>query len=147
MRQGLLRQVLLGTAAMAAVAAVGVLPAAANTVTGTIYETTTTNARNATTASVASAISASAPTVTFTAPSPLNFNPTDTSAIYHIGTWLASGGGVVTGGTGNPLDSMDGTLLEIKGTVSVTTGETFTASHDDGVTFTIGTDLVINSPG
>ncbi len=38
-----------------------------------------------------------------------------------------------------------GSILEFTGTVSVTTGETFTVTHDDGLTLTIGGLSVVNA--
>jgi PEP-CTERM motif len=40
-----------------------------------------------------------------------------------------------------------GTLLEFKGMVSLTNGETFTVGHDDGLTLMIDNTLVVNQPG
>lgn len=40
-----------------------------------------------------------------------------------------------------------GFLMEITGTAAVTNGESFTVSHDDGLTLTIGGDTVVNAPG
>jgi hypothetical protein len=42
---------------------------------------------------------------------------------------------------------MDNTLFNFTGTVSVTTGETFTVGHDDGLTLVIGGSTVISAPG
>lgn len=87
--------------------------------------------------------------VTFTAPSdPLSFNPSDTGAIYTLGTWLASAGatGSYFGGA-TSSDSLDNTIMNITGTVSVTTGEQFTIQHDDGATLIIGGVTVIDDPG
>jgi tetratricopeptide (TPR) repeat protein len=59
--------------------------------------------------------------------------------------WIASGGGTLL--TGDGTHALDNTLWEITGTVSVVTGQTFTFEHDDGLTFTIGTDTVVSAPG
>lgn len=132
-----------------AFAAVGLFVATsakADTVSGTIYENT------------GGALANSAPTGTlagtFTAPSPLSFssygntsNTGNASADYTIGSWLATGGGTLTSGLSHAGDTMDNTLWFITGTVNVTTGETFTATHDDGLVLTIGGVTVINSPG
>ena len=40
-----------------------------------------------------------------------------------------------------------GFLFEIDGFTSVTNGQTFIVSHDDGLTLTIGTLVVVNNPG
>jgi hypothetical protein len=88
--------------------------------------------------------------VTFSAPSnPLTFNPTDDPSVYTLGAWLASAGatGISYFGGAASTDTLDATIMNIVGTVSVTTGETFTASHDDGVTLIIGAETVISDPG
>jgi MYXO-CTERM domain-containing protein len=38
-------------------------------------------------------------------------------------------------------------ILEFTGTITVTTGQSFTAGHDDGLQLQIGGSLVINAPG
>jgi hypothetical protein len=123
--------------------------ASASTVTGTIWETTTAIAQNASPGDVPPSMTPGTAGVTFTAPSdPLSFNPGDTGAIYTLGTWLASAGatGTYFGGAA-PTDTLDSTITNITGTVSVTNGETFSVSHDDGVTLIIGGVTVINTPG
>jgi hypothetical protein len=40
-----------------------------------------------------------------------------------------------------------GTIIELKGTVSVITGQPFTVNHDDGLQLMIGSLLVVNVPG
>jgi hypothetical protein len=42
---------------------------------------------------------------------------------------------------------MENTIWNFVGTVTVTTGETFSASHDDGLTLIIGGVTVIDAPG
>src|SRR5471030_2802378 len=46
----------------------------------------------------------------------------------------------------NTTNSLNNSLFDIKGFASVTTGETFTVSHDDGVTLVINGQTVISSP-
>ena len=71
---------------------------------------------------------------------------------YTIGDFVANGGGTCTDVTaGTCASAMDnftnGTLIELTGMVSVTTGETFTVTHDDGLTLIIdGINLGFN-PG
>ena len=87
--------------------------------------------------------------VPFTAPSaPLSFN-SHGSTDYTIGTWLATGGATVGAPHGTLMltDSEDNTVIRATGTVSVTTGEKFTAGHDDGLILTIGGKTVIDAPG
>jgi len=118
-------------------------------VTGSIWENDPTGAGDATPANVP----ATTPDVTFTAPSPLNFcaggaNPGCNSVgAYTIGGFLTSGGATVLTGGGKVGDGLDNTIFNFIGTVSVTTGETFTAGHDDGLTLIIGGVTVINAPG
>jgi hypothetical protein len=81
--------------------------------------------------------------------SPFNFFGTGVT----VGTWLGNGSAFniveSTGGTLASLmdDGLQGTLLEFLGFVSVTNGQTFTVTHDDGLTLIIGgVDLAFN-PG
>lgn len=102
-----------------------------------------------------------APDATFTVPSPTN--PACTGAFagdtlcfnsgyfggggsYTLGGFLSSGGATVLTGTGNLGADLDNAVFEFTGTVSVTTGETFQAGHDDGLQLMIGSDLVIDAP-
>ena len=89
------------------------------------------------------------PHVTFDVNSPLNFNAENAT----IGTWLASGSAFnIVENTANTLvalmdNSITGTLLHFTGFVTVTTGQMFTVTHDDGLTLIIGgVDLGFN-PG
>jgi hypothetical protein len=43
--------------------------------------------------------------------------------------------------------NLDNTIFNFTGSVTVTTGETFTAGHDDGLTLVIGGLTVISAPG
>jgi hypothetical protein len=135
--------------ALATVASVVSLNAAlANVVEGTGYETTGTIASDATPASLAG-VAAGAPQVTFSVSSdPLSLNPSDSSANYTLGSWLGTAGvtGTYSHGAAS-TDSMENTIWNFVGTVTVTTGETFSASHDDGLTLIIGGVTVIDAPG
>lgn len=89
------------------------------------------------------------PDVTFSVDSPFNFNATNAT----VGAWLASGSAFgITENTGGTLASLmdngtQGTLLSFNGLVTVTSGQMFTVTHDDGLTLIIGgTDLGFN-PG
>ena len=89
------------------------------------------------------------PDVTFDVNSPMNFNATSAS----VATWLASSGafniGENTAGTLASLmdNGVVGTILEFTGFVTVTNGQMFTVTHDDGLTLIIGgLDLGFN-PG
>lgn len=115
--------------------------ASANTVTGSIWENDPTGAGNATPANVPT----TTPNVTFSTTTPLNFS---SGSLYTIGEFLASGNGstVLTGSSqlGNTLDN---TIFNFTGSVTVTNGQQFTAGHDDGLTLVIGGLTVINDPG
>jgi hypothetical protein len=121
-------------------AAMTMASAHANIVQGSIWEGLPAAAGNATIANVPVTI----PDVTFTAPDPLNFS---SGGAYTIGEFLASGNGstVLTGASqlGNTLNN---TIFDFKGTVTVTNGQTFTVGHDDGLTLVIDGITVINEP-
>ena len=95
--------------------------------------------------------------VTFTVPSPTNAACTgvfagDTICFksgsqYTVGEFLASGGATVLTGAGVLSSSLQNTVFEFTGTVTVTTGEQFQAGHDDGLQLQIGNILVIDRPG
>ncbi len=80
------------------------------------------------------------PDVTFDVNSPMNFFGTSVT----VGTWLGNGSAfnIVENTPGTLTSLMDdlstGTLLEFTGVVSVTNGQTFTVTHDDGLTLIIG---------
>jgi len=115
--------------------------ARANTVTGSIWENDSTGANDATPANVPG----TTPDVTFTATTPLDFQ---SNSLYTIGQFLNSQAGTtVLTGSGQLGNTLDNTLFDFTGTVSVTNGETFTAGHDDGLTLVIDGTTVINDPG
>jgi hypothetical protein len=78
--------------------------------------------------------------VMFSVNAPLNFNATNAT----VGTWLSSGGAfnVVENTSGTLTSLMDdfdvGTIVRFAGLVTVTSGMTFTVTHDDGLTLIIG---------
>jgi len=80
------------------------------------------------------------PDVVFSVNSPFNFSGTSVS----VGTWLASSSAFnITENTAGTLASLmdngtQGTLLSFTGNVTVTNGQTFTVTHDDGLTLIIG---------
>jgi hypothetical protein len=127
--------------AVAAMALFAASANAANTVVGSIWENQATAAGNATIANVP----VTAPDVTFSAPStPLSF--TSSGVPYTIAGFLSTGGATILTGAAHGGDSLQNTLFDFKGTVSVTNGQTFTAGHDDGMTLVIGGVTVINVP-
>jgi len=120
-------------------------PAAlANTVTGDVWFVSNPIASAATPGNVP----VTAPNVIFTAPSPLNFTTGD----YTVGGFLGTGGATIVSSTPGALTTTinsggGGILIDFTGTVTVTTGETFTVQHDDGLTLVIGGVTVISEPG
>jgi hypothetical protein len=49
--------------------------------------------------------------------------------------------------SGDGTHTMDDTLWNIVGTVTVTSGQPFTFKHDDGLTLIIGGQTVVSTPG
>ena len=91
------------------------------------------------------------PDVIFSVNSPFNFSGTSVS----VQTWLNSSGAfsIIENTAGTLVSPMDGgspqmgTIVTFAGNVSVTNGQTFTVTHDDGLTLIIGgIDLGFN-PG
>ncbi|HKW89743.1 MAG TPA: PEP-CTERM sorting domain-containing protein [Candidatus Acidoferrales bacterium] len=81
---------------------------------------------------------------------PINFF---SGGAYTIGEFISNGGGTcadaaLAGTCASTMDNFTtGTLIQLTGMVSVTTGETFTVTHDDGLTLIIdGINLGFN-PG
>ncbi len=89
------------------------------------------------------------PDVTFDVNSPFDFSGTNVT----VGTWLASSSafGIVENTAGTLASLMDngtnGTLVEFTGLVTVANGQSFTVTHDDGLTLIIGGLTVVNVPG
>lgn len=128
-----------------AVAALLALPSAfaANVVSGQMWQVPDAIAQSATLANVP----ARSADVTFDVASPLNFDSPDT-----VLTFLNSGSAFnIVEHTAGVLSSLisDGTsssLFSFSGFVTVTMGQMFTATHDDGLTLIIGgLDLGFNS--
>jgi len=129
--------------ALALTASVGL--AHASSITGELWEVTNAQASNATPAEIAS-LGAGLPGATFTVPSfNFSFNPTDSGSIYTLGTFLSSGGvssatyisgAASTDSLAGPSGA-GGTLFQFTGSITVTSGETFGATHDDGITLVI----------
>jgi hypothetical protein len=120
--------------------------AQANTITGNLWHVPEAVSLNA----IPGNVPATTPDVTFGVNSPFNFSaglsPT-------VGTWLGSSSAFnVTENTSGTLASLmdnqsTGTLIQFLGSVTVTNGQTFTVTHDDGLTLIIGgLDLGFN-PG
>ena len=121
--------------------------AQANTVSGSLWHVPEATSQNAVPANVP----AGTGDVTFDVLSPFNFSGTNVT----VSTWLGSSGtgafNIVENTAGTLASLMDntiqGTLVRFTGLVTVTNGEAFTVSHDDGLTLTIGGLSVISSPG
>ncbi len=115
-------------------------PIHAASVTGAIYENNITGSQDAIPANVPSTM----PDVTFTTSSPINFA---SGPAYTIGEFLNSGtGSTILTGSSELGNTLNNTLFNFVGTVSVTSGETFTAGHDDGLTLIIDGITVISAP-
>ncbi len=137
------------SASVAAAAVTAVLastPASANIVAGSAWSVPSSVAMNAIPANVP----VTTPNMTFTANTPLDFNSADTANGYTPGGFVLTnpaGATILTGTPAYLASSLNNTLFDFKGTVTVSTGEKFMAGHDDGLTLTIGGLTVINAPG
>lgn len=126
-----MRRVFAGALALLALGA-----AHANVITGRLWQVPEAVTFNAIPANVP----ATTPDVVFDVNSPMNFTGTGVT----IGTWLSSSSAFnITENTSGALTSlMDngvvGTLIEFTGFVTVTNGQQFTVTHDDGLTLIIG---------
>ncbi len=119
----------------------------ANTVSGDLWHVPDATAQNAVPANVP----ATTPDVTFNVASPFNFNTT--ASLATVGAWLASSSAFnivenTAGTLASPMSNgVTSTILNFLGVVTVTNGQTFTVTHDDGLTLTIGGLTVISEPG
>ncbi len=116
--------------------AAGISSASANVITGSLWHVP----EAVTLSAVPSSVPGTTPDVTFDVNSPMNFNATGAT----VGTWLGTSGAfnIVENTAGTLVSLMDngivGTMLRFTGFVTVTTGQTFTVTHDDGLTLIIG---------
>jgi len=121
-------------AAVASFAVVGT--AHANVITGKLWHVP----EAVTFSAVPANVPVTTPDVVFDVNSPMNFNATSAT----VGAWLATSAAfnIVENTAGTLASLMDdgtvGTLLEFTGFVSVTNGQMFTVTHDDGLTLIIG---------
>ncbi len=119
-----------------AVAFLATVSAQANLITGNLWRVPEPISQNAIPANVPG----TTPDVVFDVNSPFNFSATGAT----IGTWLASSSAfnIVENTPGTLAALMDnfdlGTLVRFTGFVSVVNGQTFTVTHDDGLTLIIG---------
>jgi hypothetical protein len=108
----------------------------ANTISGSLWHVPEATANAASLANVP----ATTPDVTFSVNSPFNFDASGAT----VSTWLASSGAFnITENTLGTLASLmdngsQGTLVYFTGFVTVTNGQSFTVTHDDGLTLVIG---------
>ncbi len=119
------------------------LAAHADTITGSIWENQPSAAADATPANVPG----TTPDVTFSVNSPMDFDSRTAANGYTIGGFLATGGATILTGAGEAGNTMNNTIFDFKGMVTVTNGQTFTVTHDDGLTLTINGNSVIDVPG
>lgn len=125
---------LLGT--LAAMALIGVSTAQANVITGSLWKVPEAVTFNAVLANVPNTTA----DVTFDVNAPLNFWATNDT----VGNWLGTGGAFNinenTAGTLNSLmdNGITGSILLFEGFVTVTTGQQFSVTHDDGLSLIIG---------
>ena len=119
-------------------------PASAAVITGSVWVVSPAVAQNAIPANVP----ATPADVVFDVNSPLNFS-TGNSGGTPLSTFLASGGAfnIVENTPGVLASDSNDILMQFTGFVTVTTGQNFTVTHDDGLTLIIGgLDLGFN-PG
>jgi len=129
----------ISVAALAACAFVSAGAAQANVISGSLWHVPEAVVNSATGATPGN-VPGTPGDVIFSVNSPLTFNATGAT----VGVWLASGSafGITENTAGTLASLMDGgglgTIVEFTGFVTVTTGETFTVAHDDGLTLIIG---------
>jgi VPDSG-CTERM motif len=129
-------------AAMVA-ASLTTIGAQANTVTGNLYKVPE-SVVNSSTGANPSNVPGGTPDVTFDVTAPgINFNSGAS-----VQSFLNSGGAfnIVENTAGTLASAMDnfitGTIIDFKGLVTVTTGQTFTVTQDDGLYLSIGGNVL-----
>lgn len=117
----------------------------ANTVNGSVYRVTTAEANDASVATLTAVEASSAPLLTFSTTTPIDFM---SGHSYTIGEFINSdGASTILSGAANASQTVNETLFSITGMVSVTQGETISAGHDDGLTLVIDGITVMDFPG
>jgi hypothetical protein len=140
-----MRKSLVATALAGVLLWAGVGTAQANTITGNLWHVPEAISQNA----IPGNVPGTTPDVTFSVNSPFNFSGTSVT----VGTWLASSSAfnIVENTAGTLASLMDngtqGTLLNFTGFVTVTNGQIFTVTHDDGLTLIINGVNLGFSPG
>ena len=134
----------LALAALLAAAALGSAHAA-NVASGQLWKVSEAVSQNAILANVP----LTPADVTFDVNSPFNFSSNVGYSVLDFLNSSAAFNIVGAAGTLNSLldDANGGTLMYFTGTVSVTTGQVFTVTHDDGLTLIIGGLDLLFSPG
>jgi hypothetical protein len=105
-------------------------------ITGSLYKVPEATAQNA----VPGSVPGGAAAVTFDVNTPMNFHADGAT----VSQWLTSGSAfnIVENTPGTLTSLMDngisGTIVNFTGFVTVTNGQTFTVTHDDGLTLIIG---------
>jgi hypothetical protein len=113
--------------------------ASINTVTGKLWHVLSDS-----TYATPENVPATTPDVIFQVNSPINFFAQDPTT---VGNWLGSGSAfnIIENTPGTLASNMSASLIEFRGFVSVTHGQTFAVGHDDGLTLIIGaTDMGFN---
>ena len=129
----------------AALSLAGAAPALANVANGQLWHVPEVVSQNA----VLSNVPLTLADVTFSVETPFDFDLSNAT----VGDWLATStvSNIVenTAGTlASPMDDgVQGTLVYFTGIVSVTNGQQFTVTHDDGLTLVIGGLDLQFSPG
>jgi PEP-CTERM motif len=139
------RRVVTSALAVTALVLAGLGTAQATLISGSLWAVSEATSQNA----IPGNVPGTTPDITFDVSAPLNFSATGAT----VGTWLSSGGAVnvvenTSGALARLMDTgTQGTLVQFLGQVTVTNGQTFTVTHDDGLTLIIGgIDLGFN-PG
>lgn len=116
-----------------------IVAAQASTITGALWQVSDGIAQNA----ILANIPATPPDVTFSVNAFLNFDNGGT-----VIAFLNSGGAFNILGSSSALNrSISPSIVQFTGTVTVTNGQSFSATHDDGLTLVIGGVPVIVAPG
>ena len=119
--------------------------AGAQTITGSVWEVSNATASDA----IFANIPGTPPDATFTvANGPIDFD----SRIggYTLAGFLSSGGATCVGSICSSMmsdGSTFGMMIELTGTVSLTAGQSFTVTHDDGLTLVVGGITLVSTPG
>ena len=121
----------------------------ANTINGSLWHVPEFVVDFSGTGAIPGNVPGTTPDVTFDVASPFDFDKTSAT----VTDWLGSSSAfnIVENTAGTLASLMDGggvgTIVNFLGSVSVTNGQQFTVTHDDGLSLIIGSTLVISAPG